>query len=207
MPSIIKNDLLAGLIMAGGQSRRMGADKALIRFNNGPSLLDLACGKISALVSLWHVSCARGRPRDNYPCLEDDLENFGPAAGILKGLENALANGRQGVLTLACDLPLLPAEYLARLIEIHLAAKPAPLLTAWRNPENGFLETQAAVYNVEALPYFQAAARSGQKKLYAIVPAKFQLRAPCSPEAARFFINCNTPETLEYAARLMENGQ
>lgn len=184
----------------------MGADKALIRLNNGPSLLDLACSKISALVSLWHVSCARGRPREHYPCLEDDLENFGPAAGILKGLENAQASGRQGVLALACDLPLLPAEFLARLIEIHFAAKPAPLLTAWLNPENGFLETQAAVYNVKALPCFQAAARNNQKKLNAIVPAQFQLRAPCPPETAPFFTNCNTPKTLEYAARLMERG-
>lgn len=206
MPPIIKpdikTDLLTGLIMAGGQSRRMGEDKALIRLNDGPTLLDLALGKISALVSLWHVSCARGRPREGYPCLEDDLDNFGPAAGILKGLENALQNGRQGVLALACDLPLLPAEFLARLIEIHFAAKPAPLLTAWQNPESGFLETQAAIYNVKALPFFQAAARINQKKLGAIVPAKFQLRAACPWEMARFFLNCNTPETLERAARL-----
>ncbi len=194
-----KASLFAGLVMAGGASSRMKKDKAELALNSGKTLLELACQKIKQITPVWHVSCARGKPKNPYPCLEDDLENFGPLGGILKGLENAALNGFQGLLVLACDLPLINAELLQALPIAHMAANPAPLLTVYQHPDNGLLETLSAVYDVRSLSHFYNAVKSGQRKLNLVIPDEFQLRIPVHPALKPFFLNCNTPDDFERA--------
>lgn len=193
----------AGLVMAGGKSVRMGRDKALLRLGGGPSLLEAACGKIASLTPYWHVSCAKGAPRDPCPCLEDELEGCGPLAGVLKGLQNALEHDFQALIILACDMPLLPPEILRALMRSHARAKPAPLLTVYQNARSGFLEMQAAVYGVKALPFFQDAAKHGQRRLSAVIPEEFQQRLPHPPGHEHFFLNCNSPEDLDLAEKFL----
>lgn len=189
---------LAGLVMAGGHSSRMGKDKALLRLGNGPSLLELSCSKIACLAPVWHVSCARGRSRPGYPCLEDSLENFGPLAGILKGLENALEHNCHALLVLACDLPLMTVSLLANLWELYIRTG-HKLLAVYQNPESGVLEMQAALYNVQALPLFQKAAREGRRKLSAVIPVDDRLVLQYSTALEPCFLNCNSPSDLEKA--------
>lgn len=191
---------LAGLVMAGGQSKRMGTDKALLHFSNGPTLLDIACAKISSLAPVWHVSCAFGNARPGYPSLEDSLENFGPLAGILKGLENAREHGCLTLLVLACDLPLMPASLLAALYETHISARADHLLTVYQNSASGVLEMQAAVYDIRALPFFQDAAKKNQRRLTAVIPAESRLIVPYSADLEPYFLNCNNPVDLEKAS-------
>ena len=188
----------AGLIMAGGQSSRMGRDKAGLEFG-GQSLLELACAKIAALTPIWHVSCAKGRPRPGFPCLEDDVESFGPVAGIAKGLEDAAERGLAGVLVLACDLPLMKPELLAWLLERSLAGGRHPAATLWRHPESGLLEPQAAAYDIAALPHFRAALAEGRRRLSSVIPPAELLPLPCLPQMAPCLLNCNRPEDLERA--------
>lgn len=102
----------AGVVLAGGDSRRLGRDKAVLSFAGEP-LVARAAAKLAAVVEPV-VIADRGR------CY---LEGFlsvtdGPGAGPLAGLLGAAAAlpGRS-LLALACDLPLLPAALLAALAE------------------------------------------------------------------------------------------
>lgn len=196
MPRDPGKSLLAGLVMAGGKSRRMGTDKASLGNEDGTTFLELACGKIAALTSRWHVSCARGEWRNPWPCLEDPVRDFGPVAGLYQGLEDARTHDYGHLLVLACDMPCMDTGILLDLLDAHLASSPAPLLTVYQNSQTGQLEMLAGIYNVESLPWFRLALKLGQRKLKAVLPAKYQQIIPYGQQMAKYFFNCNTNEDM-----------
>src|SRR5205809_5739176 len=87
---------VAGIILAGGQSRRMcGCDKSLLPLG-GCSVLYQVLSRFGPQIEALALS-ANGDPqrfaRFGLPVLADTVEGFaGPLAGILTGLEWAAAN-------------------------------------------------------------------------------------------------------------------
>jgi molybdopterin-guanine dinucleotide biosynthesis protein A len=104
---------LGGLVLAGGTSRRMGADKALLDWGGRRAIdrvFDLAasvCGD-RVLVS--------GRDY-GLPFVADPHLLAGPTAGILAGAAALRAKGCTAVLVLAVDAPTLTAADLTPLLE------------------------------------------------------------------------------------------
>lgn len=98
-----------GALIAGGQSRRFGSDKALAKLN-GQSLLDHSiCGLAAQTNSL--VIC--GRKVAGQICLPDHPRpGLGPLGGLAAALQFASSRGFDAVLTSACDTPEVPG-YLA----------------------------------------------------------------------------------------------
>lgn len=116
---MVKQSLLhkpPGLILAGGQSRRMGSDKALLAFG-GTTLL----GHITARLRPQVTSLALNGPPEldsGLPRLPDSLAgHLGPLAGILAGLEARLDPDATHVLTVPVDSPFFPADLAARLAD------------------------------------------------------------------------------------------
>lgn len=96
-----------GVVLAGGASRRMGRDKALLEWEGG-SLISRACEALAAVCTQVAVA-DRGRGyQPRYPSLQDG-PGRGPAAGLL-GAANAFPG--RSILALACDLPLVPSALL-----------------------------------------------------------------------------------------------
>jgi molybdopterin-guanine dinucleotide biosynthesis protein A len=101
---------IAGLVLAGGQARRMGGvDKALLPFGEHTMLaaviaaLDLPVVAISANGNPTRFAAYR------CPVLADGaFQDQGPLAGILAGLEWAAGLGMAALLTAPCDTPCLP---------------------------------------------------------------------------------------------------
>ena len=111
---------IAGIVLAGGQSRRMGGgDKSLLPLGGG-SVLDQILSRFGPQIETLALS-ANGDPerfsRFGLPVLADTVEGFaGPLAGILTGLEWAVANTPcKAVVTAAGDTPFLPLDLVARL--------------------------------------------------------------------------------------------
>jgi molybdopterin-guanine dinucleotide biosynthesis protein A len=111
---------IAGIILAGGQSRRMGGgDKSLLALGGG-SLLDHVVARLAPQVGPLALS-ANGDParfaRVGLPVLADTVKGFaGPLAGILTGLEWAAANTTcKALVTAAGDTPFLPEDLVERL--------------------------------------------------------------------------------------------
>jgi molybdenum cofactor guanylyltransferase len=130
---------LSAVILAGGESRRMGRDKAWIELDGEP-LISLAVKKVRQLgVREVFIS---GRAGEDYsalkcPVLVDLEPNFGPLGGIERALftcESPL------LLVLAVDLPRMTTAFLETLVAR------CDRLTGTVPKVNGGIEALAAVY-------------------------------------------------------------
>ncbi|WP_417498285.1 molybdenum cofactor guanylyltransferase [Maricaulis sp.] len=125
----VERGRLAGLILAGGQSVRMGQDKAQLVWR-GRSLLDHARALLLATgVAAIHVG---GRPQEA-DGLPDSQPHAGPARAILDAAR--LLRGRfDSLLVIPVDMPLLGPDQLAPLLAgpsgqaRHWADQPLPAL-------------------------------------------------------------------------------
>ncbi|MFZ8200166.1 molybdenum cofactor guanylyltransferase [Alteromonas portus] len=111
------NTKLIGLVLAGGQSRRMGQDKALMRYK-GRTLIDTACLLLQA-AGCEEVLISRNEPG----FLNDIIEDAGPLSGVHAVLDalskSVIHNGnRCELLVLPVDMPQMTPELLAMLVSL-----------------------------------------------------------------------------------------
>jgi molybdopterin-guanine dinucleotide biosynthesis protein A len=96
---------ILGAVLAGGQSRRFGSNKALARLGN-KTLIEWAIEGIAAQTDEV-VIC--GRAHAGYPALPDrPVPNLGPLGGLAAALYYAGEKGFDAVLTTGCDMPVFP---------------------------------------------------------------------------------------------------
>jgi len=112
---------IAGVVLAGGLSRRMGGgDKALRPLAGKPMLahvLDRAARQVGAMVLNVNGDPARFA-EFGLPCVADSVSGFaGPLAGVLAGLDWAAANAPDAelVASFPSDAPFLPRDMVRRL--------------------------------------------------------------------------------------------
>src|SRR5262249_15063317 len=104
-----KNIDAVGLVLAGGQPRRMGTDKALVEFGGRP-LVAHAVGILEAVGLKVFIAGARADARSRLasyaPVIPDREEGLGPLGGICSAF--ASTSAAWGVF-LPVDIPLLPS--------------------------------------------------------------------------------------------------
>jgi molybdopterin-guanine dinucleotide biosynthesis protein A len=114
---------IVAAILAGGQSRRFGADKAMADLAGAPMIAHVAAalgGDAAALAVVGHAAAAR---RLAATALRDPPGAVrGPLAGVLAGLDWAASLGADWLATAPCDAPLLPRDLWRRLIAAAKAA-------------------------------------------------------------------------------------
>ncbi len=98
------NDI-TGIILCGGKSRRMGSNKALLKFGDKP-VIEILTGLLANIFS--KVILVTNEP-DLYGFLkidmyEDIYKNMGPLGGIHSGLKNSQAERN---FIISCDIPLI----------------------------------------------------------------------------------------------------
>ncbi len=108
---------LFGVILAGGQGRRMGgADKALLRLA-GVTLVARAVERLEPQVERLAISANGDAGRFGWlglPVLADD-EAKGPLSGVLAGMDWAAGLGARAVVTVAVDCPFFPGDLVPQL--------------------------------------------------------------------------------------------
>lgn len=120
---------LLGAVLAGGQSRRFGSDKALALLH-GHSLLHHAVLCLGRHVEAV-VVC--GRQMEGLTGLADrPSPDMGPLGGLNAALHHAAAQGFDAVLTTGCDMPVYP-EALAEALTgpDAVVLKGQPLIGYW----------------------------------------------------------------------------
>lgn len=184
---------LLGLVLAGGQSRRMQYDKALIAYHGTPQLL----WTYRLVASLCRQTFISVRPdqhdkvRDNLPRIEDSQPAVGPASGLLAAA--GYAPGKAW-LVVACDLPYLSSEVLQHLVRQRDPQRPA---TAFRSVHDGLPEPLCAIWEPAGLDQLSqqvAAGRYCPRKTLA--GADIRLLAPLQALALE---NVNTPAERDVA--------
>ncbi len=134
---------LLGLVLAGGRSRRMGTDKALLR-RDGKSQLEHAVQLLEAVTDAVFVSTRRGQQdepeRARFATIEDRYDDLGPVAGILSAMQ---FEPDADWLVVACDLPNLDRATLACLVERADADRP---FVAFESSHDGLPEPLCAIY-------------------------------------------------------------
>jgi molybdopterin-guanine dinucleotide biosynthesis protein A len=180
---------LFGLVLAGGSSRRMHADKAGLAYGARPQLAE-AFELVARHVSRAFVSVRADQVdeplRARYPQVVDGAVGRGPIAGIIAA--QAL-HPDAAWLVLACDLPFLDEATLATLLARR---DPARIGTAFASRHDGLPEPLCAVYEPASREAILSQVAAGLH-----CPRKFLLEhdalllEPVSPVALD---NANTPE-------------
>jgi molybdopterin-guanine dinucleotide biosynthesis protein A len=192
-----------GFILAGGASSRMGEDKSLLRLD-GQTFVESAAEALRAVATrVSVVSSRQGAGSHGLPVVED----LRAGLGALGGLHAALASCRaEWAAVVACDLPFVTGELLARLFaectDVTDAVVPAQ--------EDGRVQPLCALYRSRAcVGEVAGMIREGELRPRVLL-ARVRSRLVAFEElrdlegSARFFLNVNTPE--DYARAIGEGG-
>lgn len=191
-----------GLILAGGTARRMGGgDKVLLPLGRG-TLLSSVAGRLGPQVSALALS-ANGDP-DRFadyalPVLPDPIDDAGPLAGVLAGMDWAAANGAAMLVTAAGDTPFLPRDLVARLEAAAPSVRPALAGSAdGRHPTFGIWPTSLR----EDL---RARLADGHRRVTDWADLHGAVRVDFSDKVA--FFNVNAPGDLRRAEALLAGAE
>jgi molybdopterin-guanine dinucleotide biosynthesis protein A len=137
----ISRHSLAGLVLTGGKSQRMGCDKATLMVGE-QSLWRIAANRLAPHVQTVCLVGAAASLDDTRPfrLLPDDPPGFGPLGGIATGLEQS---GYDHHLVLAVDYPLVRHQ----LLQLILHRAPGQQAVCARSTE--FLEPLVGYYHAD----------------------------------------------------------
>lgn len=189
-----------GVILAGGQGRRMGgADKALLPFGKG-TLAGFVTDRFEPQVEQLCIS-ANGDPARlaalGLPVLPD-TESMGPLSGILSALIWAKARGADALVSVAVDTPFLPPDMVPRLC---LAAERSPEGLA-HAASGGNDHPTCALWPTDLAPALQEFLASGVKARVRNFAADHgSVRAQFPDDGS--FVNLNTPDDLAMANAML----
>jgi molybdopterin-guanine dinucleotide biosynthesis protein MobB len=188
---------VAGVILAGGKSTRLGTDKAEAVFE-GATLLERTANLLAKVCrELWLIG---RKPPEGLAALgvnwHLDLQpKMGELAGPLAGIYTALKVAQAPrCLVVGCDMPRLSEAVLRRL----LAAPKEATLVIGRGP-GGRIEPLSAIYSKALLPQVEELLASGQYRVAQLVGAGTHY----IEMAAEPFFNVNTPQDW---ARLLKGA-
>jgi molybdopterin-guanine dinucleotide biosynthesis protein A len=183
---------VTGIILAGGQGRRMGGvDKGLKPLQGRP-MVAWALERFAPQVD--EVLINANQNLDQYGALgcrviPDQIGGFaGPLAGLHRGLAEA---SHPLVATVPCDSPFLPADLVARLREaLEQHAADLAVARTFDQPHPVF-----CLCRRELLPHLEQFLRAGGRKIDAWYASLKVVEVQFDDEAEAFS-NINTPEEL-----------
>jgi len=197
---------IVGLLLAGGQSRRMGGGYKALRLIGGVPLLDRVIERMRPQVETLVLN-ANGDPARfagfGLPVVPDSVPDYaGPLAGVLAGLDWTAEHRPDCayVVSVATDAPFLPRDLVSRLVrgmenstaDLACAAsggQPHPVIGLWPMRLREDLRRAVADETIRKVDVWTARHR------LTIVPFPSE---PLDP-----FFNANRPEDLMTAAALL----
>jgi molybdopterin-guanine dinucleotide biosynthesis protein A len=193
---------IAGFILAGGESSRMGRDKALLELDGVPLV-----ARAAALVeSVAGAPIVVGHPEKFRPLQLHGIADDWPGAGPLGGIATALrASEAPWSLVIACDMPYLTKAWLNFLVSYALGSQADAVLPM---NERG-VEPLCAMYNKRCESAIWLALDRGTRKVTEglagihtehIAPAEWK----AFDSGGHLFKNMNSPEDYEEAKTRLE---
>ena len=200
---ITTNTEITGVILAGGQSRRMRFNKAEAEVK-GKSMLNRMIEKLCEITPNIIVSSGSISYPD-IPCMQipDEFPQYGPMGGIYSALKASTSNLN---LIVSCDIPLVSVSLLKYIVS---EAKENGALITVSVDCNGQQQMLCAVYHKDILPVLKQQIDLNQLKMKSLLDLVSVEYIYISKEHPLYnehdFINVNTISTLKLAQELWHN--
>jgi molybdopterin-guanine dinucleotide biosynthesis protein MobB len=186
-------NVAVGVVLAGGEARRMGRDKRLLRLD-GATLLERNLAFLSGLFPTVGLSLrdARQMPESLPQGIEIicDARTGSPLAGIA----SVLARFREPVFVLAADVAFADPATVQAVLDAFVGVDVALPIA------DDHLEPLHAVYGPGCLVHIERLLDKGAHSILDLFPEVRVAEVPCS--STRPFFNVNTPEDWETARRM-----
>lgn len=188
---------LKGLVLAGGESTRMGTDKGLMDYHGVPQreyLLKLLKG----FTTEAFISCRPGQINDSIiPVIEDNHDDLGPFGGLLSAFE---FDPHAAWLVVACDFPLLDHVAIRQLVEERDLTS---IATSFLDTHTLMPEPWITILEPRIYPILQEYHHRGRSSLRGVlVDFNSALIRPKNPNV---LLNANTPEEEAQIRKLLSH--
>jgi molybdopterin-guanine dinucleotide biosynthesis protein A len=190
-----------GVILAGGKSERMGADKALLELG-GRSLIERSADAMARvfgdrlLIAADREDRFRGKvvPR----VVADRVAGAGPMAGLLTALEEVAG---APVFAVACDMPNLDSALIERQIQAWRKCRPEAMVPV----VGGRPQPLHAIYAPSCAVLARQLLNAGKRRMLDLVAVAQTVFWQLPPDMMGAFENVNTPSdwarTIEFWRR------
>ncbi|MRJ02351.1 MAG: molybdenum cofactor guanylyltransferase MobA [Epsilonproteobacteria bacterium] len=185
---------IPAVIFAGGQSRRMGRDKALVDFG-GKSLAKYQYDRLKELFGEVYISTKVDKFDFDAPLILDRSQIFGPAPAFLEIFRKL---GRS-FFAISVDTPFIGEEIIRELVKRGMEAREGDGVIA-RTGER--IHPLIGVYHPSILPHFEESIGKGEYRLQTILRGA-EIQYLPFPQKEEQFFNINYPEELETALALL----
>src|SRR6201996_474393 len=193
---------LAGVILAGGESRRMGRDKATLPYpgqgpgvSSGTTMVEHVLSVVSQRCAPAFVVAATGQPLPTLQAqiIRDEIQGLGPLPATGLGLRAAAEAGATLAFVCAVDMPLLAPELIDELVQLAVETN-AEVVSPW----DGRSHFLAAVYRTDLADRIDSLVRAGERRMSALIDASDAQQIVLSD--SRALTNVNTDADLRALA-------
>jgi molybdenum cofactor guanylyltransferase len=204
---------IVGVLLSGGQSRRMGGGDKALRDLGGQPMLAHVIQRLRPQVGPMVIN-ANGDPARfaafGLPVVADTVEGFvGPLAGVLAGMlwAKSHAPAARWIATVSTDAPFLP-ENLVQRLQQGVTNQPNAIAIA---QSGGEVHPVIGLWPIAHAADLEQALRDGVRKVLAwtdrhgTVPVDFPFQTLAGNSVDPFF-NANHPDELEEARRLLASA-
>jgi molybdopterin-guanine dinucleotide biosynthesis protein A len=172
---------IAGIILAGGKSTRMGEDKGFISFN-GKRLIEYSIDLLRDYCNTMIISSNNKAYRCfGYQVVSDEISGVGPVSGVASALKNTPCEWN---FILGCDMPFLDGRLLYRILQASENTRGVIPV------HNGLMEPLAALYHSSLYTFFSTAIAEGNFSLKTIL----QKSPDLLEDNPKLFSNLNSPD-------------
>lgn len=186
------------VILAGGESRRMGKNKGDVRLAN-ITLLNHATQNMQSIFTTILISVREPRQDLMLPHICDSSAERGPMSGLLTALEQVQTSW---VFLTACDMPFISPILIAALAEKRQSQNVVVSCV------QGHLQPLAAFYSVSCLPKIRQQMADGHRSLKQLIESLDSTvvdedECRCHDATLISFMDLDTQDDLEKAAKIM----
>lgn len=194
------------IILCGGQSTRMGRDKASLPFHGEP-MLERVIRLVSEVIETDRIVCVASADQslpsiaETVQVARDRTPNLGPLEGLAVGLA-ALEGDAQAAFVTSCDVPLLVPAFVERMFEFLGDDQ----ITAPHDGEK--FHPLSAVYRVDVLPSVEALLAGDKRSMMGLLE-NCRTRKVTAEDLREVdprlnsLVNCNDPADYERALEVV----
>lgn len=187
---------VTGVLLAGGEARRMGGVDKGRQLWQGVPMADAIAATFRAVVPELIISTAEPDTyyRELATCLVADPPAYrgkGPLAGLLASMRQAADMGYDTILVCPCDTPAVSEGLLRHLLAGYASAGGVPVIADC----GGRVHPLHGVYPVALADALEAQLKAGNRRVYQFALASGAIVLDCS-DYSDDFINCNRLDDL-----------